>query len=580
MAMSTKNPSKNGTENRLEWTCNLSIDDSPFLDRRRHRKTGIICTIGPKTATPEMIGLLRKAGMSTVRLNFSHGSHEYHGGVIETLRMSERNFPDWSRPISIALDTKGPEIRCGLFSISDEGNGNGNNTNDEQKQQQQQPRNWIKVLKDSKITITTDSSFKVSKDPSMIYCDYVSITESCPVGSLIYIDDGNLQLRVDEIVDTKTIKTTSLNTHKLPGGKGINLPFAEVKIPALTDKDKEDLRFGVRMGVDMVFASFIQKASDVQLIREVIDEELDKLKAAVVIGASEDDHRPHTLITQGIKIVSKIENYRGVQNIKEIIAASDGIMVARGDLGIEIPAEKVFVAQKMIIALCNVAGKPVICATQMLESMTQNPRPTRAEASDVANAVLDGADCVMLSAETASGDYPIQAVEMMSKICLEAEGNIAYGAGFEELKSVIGCSSSVTEAIACSAVNASQPPDYVRAIIILSTTGDSARQVAKYRPHVPIITVTRDSQTSRQIHLHRSCYPFYYGSDEPASPSLSDAGAGGSIEWQMDVDRRFQWAMDKGKDIGMLESGDVVILIQGMKGGHGFTNNMRMITVP
>lgn len=548
-----KNPSKNGTENRLEWTCNLSIDNEPSLNKRNHRKTGIICTIGPKTSSTEMIGLLRKAGMSIVRLNFSHGNHAYHKGVIEALRQNEAEFPNWSRPVSIALDTKGPEIRCGSFCIGEEG------------------QNWIRVPRDGTIMLTTDVTHKCSSDATIIYCDYQYLIESCPPGSLIYIDDGNLQLKVIECINATTLRTVSLNSHKLPSGKGVNLPFTEIKIPPLTEKDKEDLRFGVAMGVDMVFASFIQKASDVKMIRKVLDDELERLCR---VGGF--DGGPHSLITQNIKIISKIENYRGVQNIKEIIEVSDGIMVARGDLGIEIPAEKVFIAQKMIISLCNIAGKPVICATQMLESMTQNPRPTRAEASDVANAVLDGADCVMLSAETASGEYPIKAVEMMSKICLEAEGVIAYGASFEELKCLIGCSSTVTEAIACSAVNASQPPNYVRAIIILSTTGDSARQVAKYRPHVPIITVTRDSQTSRQIHLHRGCFPFYYGSDGPASPSLNEAG---SLEWQMDVDRRFSWAMEKGKEIGMLEVGDVVILIQGMKGGHGYTNNMRIVTV-
>lgn len=221
-----------------------------------------------------------------------------------------------------------------------------------------------------------------------------------------------------------------------------------------------------------------------------------------------------------------------------------------------------------MISRCNLVGKPVICATQMLESMTQNPRPTRAEASDVANAVLDGADCVMLSAESASGQYPIEAVQTMSDICLEAESTIAYVPLFEELRTWMGCNKTVTDTVACSAVNASLE-HYIQAIIVLTSTGNTARKVAQFRPQVPIITVTRVTRTARQVHLHRGCYPFVYPGPEPDAKH----------NWQDDVDARFQWAIDQAKACGLVNRGDHVVLIQGIRGGHGNTNGMRIIPV-
>jgi len=267
-----------------------------------------------------------------------------------------------------------------------------------------------------------------------------------------------------------------------------------------------------------------------------------------------------------IKIISKIENQQGVNNFDEILKESDGIMVARGDLGIEIPASHVFVAQKMIIAKCNIAGKPVVCATQMLESMTYNPRPTRAEVSDVANAVLDGADCVMLSGETAKGSYPIEAVQMMHETCIIAESVICYPPLFMELRALRPDRIETVETVASSAVSAALE-QHAGCILVLSTSGNTARLVSKYRPRCPIVTVTRIEQTARQIHLYRGCYPFIY--DQPKNE-----------DWEVDVENRIKWGISRAAELDILRSGDPVIAIQGWKGGLGNTNTLRILVTP
>lgn len=425
------------------------------------------------------------------------------------------------RPVAIALDTKGPEIRSGEL----EGGS-------------------CIIPKDHIFELTTDESWRERGGLEKVFVDYAQIGESLTPGKLVYIDDGNLQLEVIESLGSKGVRVRALNGHKLLNRKGVNLPYTKVLIPAVTEKDREDLRFAVEHDLDMVFASFIRKPEDVREIRAALGEAASR-----------------------IIVIAKIENHEGVRNVDAILAEADGIMVARGDLGIEIPPQKVFIAQKMMIARANLSGKPVICATQMLESMTQNPRPTRAEASDVANAVFDGADCVMLSAETASGNYPVETVRTMASICTEAESTIAYLPLFEELRGLIGCAGSVTETVACSAVNAALET-YIQAIIVLTTTGSTARQLAKFRPQVPIITVTRDARTSRQIHLHRGCYPLVYSSHRDPD-----------ADWQGNVDERFTWAIREAKKMGMLKTGDHVVIIQGARAGHGHTNTMRILPV-
>jgi len=264
-------------------------------------------------------------------------------------------------------------------------------------------------------------------------------------GRIIYVDDGVLSFEVLSVVDAQNLKCRAVNAGKISSRKGVNLPKTDVDLPALSEKDKADLRFGVKNRVDMIFASFIRQASDIKHIRQVLGED-----------------------GKDIQIIAKIENQQGVNNFDEILQETDGVMVARGDLGIEIPPAQVFIAQKMMITKCNIAGKPVICATQMLESMTYNPRPTRAEVSDVGNAVLDGADCVMLSGETAKGNYPEQAVTMMHETCLQAEMAIPYVSAFDELRRLAPVPVPTTETCAMAAVSASLEQN-AGAIVVLTT---------------------------------------------------------------------------------------------------------------
>lgn len=371
------------------------------------------------------------------------------------------------------------------------------------------------------------------------YVDYKNITKVIEPGRIIYVDDGVLAFEVLNIPDEKTIRVRAKNNGKISSKKGVNLPNTDVDLPALSEKDKADLRFGVKNNVDMVFASFIRRGEDIRSIREVLGED-----------------------GKNIQIIAKIENRQGLNNFAEILKETDGVMVARGDLGIEIPAAEVFAAQKKMIAMCNIAGKPVICATQMLESMIYNPRPTRAEISDVGNAVTDGADCVMLSGETAKGSYPQEAVREMSEACLKAENTIAYIAHFEELCDLVKRPVSIVESCAMAAVRASLDMN-AGAILVLSTSGESARLLSKYRPVCPIFMVTRNPTASRYAHLYRGVYPFLFPEQKPDFSQ---------VNWQEDVDRRIKWGIVEAMKLGVLEKGETVVVVQGWKGGMGNTN--------
>ncbi|PSK50319.1 Pyruvate kinase isoform A [Elsinoe australis] len=507
----------NAGRTRIEWLSQLKTEYKP---KKQFRRTSIICTIGPKTNSVEKINMLRRAGLNVVRMNFSHGSYEYHQSVIDNARQAEKEQA--GRPVAIALDTKGPEIRTG------------NTPGDED----------IPISAGSELNITTDDKYATASDNKNMYVDYKNITKVIEAGRTIFVDDGVLAFEVLEVVDDKTIRARAINNGKISSKKGVNLPKTDVDLPALSEKDKADLRFGVKNGVDMVFASFIRRGSDITAIREVLGEE-----------------------GKDIQIIAKIENQQGVNNFDEILKETDGVMVARGDLGIEIPPAQVFIAQKMMITKCNIAGKPAICATQMLESMTYNPRPTRAEVSDVGNAVLDGSDCVMLSGETAKGNYPKEAVTLMHETCLLAEVAIPYVNAFDELRSLAPRPVPTTETCAMAAVSASLEQN-AGAILVLTTSGTTARLISKYRPVCPILMVTRNARASRYSHLYRGVYPFMF--PEP-KPDFNKA------PWQEDVDKRLKWGITEAVKLGVLNKGDPVVCVQGWRGGMGHTNTLRIV---
>lgn len=354
--------------------------------------------------------------------------------------------------------------------------------------------------------------YKDKGNAERIYVDYEGFSKILKVGNKILVDDGLLSLTVTKLgiiiklsiyrinknlcdisndlhAGSDEVMARVENGGKLGNLKGVNLPGVSVDRPAVTEKDKVDFKFAIDQGLDMIFASFTCNGAAVEQIRNAIGE-----------------------AGKNIRVICKIENRQGIANAEEIINAADGILIDRGDLGSEIPLEKVFLGQKSVIARCNKAGKPVICATQMLESMITKPRPTRAEICDVANAILDGADCVMLSGETAKGDYPLECVKTMDDICKEAEAAIWHNQIFLDLRSKVTPPIDATHATAIAAVEASAKC-LASAIVVITTSGRSAQLVSKYRPHCPIITVTRYPQIVRQCHLHRGLLPLHYTSE-------------------------------------------------------------------
>jgi len=506
----------------IEYVSNLNM----YSTANKMRLSGIVCTIGPVSRSPEVLLELIENGMNVARMNFSHGSHEYHGETINNVRIANKMYKDKhgvDPSVAIALDTKGPEIRTGLLE-GDDG------------------RKEITLKKGASIKITTDEQYKEKCTADVLWVDYKNISKVITPGKRLFIDDGLISVVCKEIAEDHFVGVVE-NDGNLGSRKGCNLPGTDTDLPAVSEKDKSDLLFGVEQGVDMIFASFIRNADGVKQIKEILGEKGRK-----------------------ILIISKIENQQGIKNLTEIIKEGEGCMVARGDMGIEIPTEKVFIAQKQMIAECNRFGKPVICATQMLESMVKKPRPTRAEASDVANAVLDGADCVMLSGETAKGDYPVICVKTMAKISKEAEACIWNERMFEDMMRTDpgACDNTTTTAI--SGVMASYKSK-ASAIIVLTTSGATSHLVSKYKPHCPILTVTRFDQVARQLQLYRGCIPLLY---EKARPE----GA-----WMDDVDARVQYAIDFGKRSNFISSGDNVVVITGWRQGSGSSNTVRILPV-
>ncbi|CAH0729223.1 unnamed protein product, partial [Brenthis ino] len=503
----------------LQHMCSLDIDSKASYVRL----SGIICTIGPVSREVSMLEKMMETGMNVARMNFSHGSHEYHAETIRNCREAEKNYSarlGVPFSLAIALDTKGPEIRTGLL----QGGGSAE----------------VELKKGATIRLSTDPAYQESGNAEVVFVDYKNITNVVKPGNRIFIDDGLISV-ICQSVTADALVCNIENGGMLGSRKGVNLPGLPVDLPAVSEKDKSDLLFGLEQNVDMIFASFIRNGAALQEIRAILGEK-----------------------GKNIKIISKIENHQGMVNLDEIIAASDGIMVARGDLGIEIPPEKVFLAQKTMIARCNKVGKPVICATQMLESMVKKPRPTRAETSDVANAILDGADCVMLSGETAKGDYPLECVLTMANICKEAEAAIWHKQLFIDLSAQVK-TLEPAQSVAIAAVEASSKC-MASAIVVITTSGRSAHLLSQFRPRCPIIAVTRMPQTARQAHLYRGLLPIVY-SESPAS------------DWLKDVDNRVQYGLKFGRGRGFLKTGDNVVVVTGWRQGSGFTNTIRIIQI-
>ena len=404
--------------------------------------------------------------MNVARFNFSHGEYSWFEEVIGMIRRvaDQHGRSD----VAIALDTKGPEIRTGQHAL-------GSPAGD--------PGYLVEIKAGDSCLFSCDEALAAAgSKENGFFMDYSDIGDTLSEGSSMMLDDGLLEFQVTETGDG-WVQATASNSGDLGERKGINLPGAQLTLPAVSEKDKLDLEFGARMGVDLIFASFVRKGAHVEEIRAALGER----------GAA-------------TKIVSKIENLEGVQLFDEILAASDGVMVARGDLGIEIPAPKVFVAQKLLIQKCNLVGKPVICATQMLESMVNNPRPTRAEVSDVANAVVDGADAVMLSGETAKGKWPREAVRAMAEIVREAEATVneEYIGNRQQMIMPKHCTS--LEAV-CAAAAKSCHDQGASMLMLVTETGEGPRLAAKYRPSVPIIACCSNAETARSCALLRGVIP-------------------------------------------------------------------------
>ncbi|WP_130890518.1 pyruvate kinase PykF [Fusobacterium varium] len=420
------------------------------------KKTKIICTIGPSSETKETLKELLKSGMNMMRLNFSHGNYEEHKEKIDNFRAAQI---ETGIRAALMLDIKGPKIRTTKLK-------DGKNVN---------------IVSGQEFIITTDKS--VIGDEKMVAVTYEDIIQDVKIGEKLLIDDGLLQFSIKEIIGNKII-CIALNNGELGENKGVNLPKAKVSLPAISEKDKNDLIFGCQQGVDYVAASFIRKADDVKDVRKVLNENGGK----------------------DILIISKIETQEGIDNFDEILKVSDGIMVARGDLGVEIPIEDVPIAQKMMIEKCNAVGKVVITATQMLDSMIKNPRPTRAEVNDVANAILDGTDCIMLSGESANGKYPVEAVRVMTRISEKIDPLVSKKNYFTE-------DMTITTAVTKGTAEISESLD-TKVIVVATQSGRAARDMRRYFPKAEIVAITNNEKTANQLLIVRGITPFIDGQPE------------------------------------------------------------------
>ena len=464
----------------------------------------MVCTVGPATETQELMEALIKEGMNVARLNFSHGDHEEHKKRIDNIKAARQAT---KKPVAIMLDTKGPEIRTGKLI---EGK--------------------VELQEGNKIILTTQ---EVEGTAEKISVSYDGLAKDLTPGNTVLIDDGLIALTVEKI-EGDDIYCIINNDGTLGSKKGVNIPNVSINLPGLTPKDESDLIFGAEQEIDFVAASFVRKPKDIMDIRKILDEH----------GGQE------------IQIIAKIENREGVDKIDRILAVADGIMVARGDLGVEIPAEEVPLVQKSIIYKCNLVGKPVITATQMLDSMIRNPRPTRAEVGDVANAVFDGTDAVMLSGETAAGAYPLEAARTMSDICEKIENSEEYKNRQKPEHGELTITNSVGEAVVqiAKSMNAA-------AIIAASSSGYTPRMLSKYRPECPILSVSNTMTTVRRLALSWGVYSLCNKEIESIDSIIADS-------------------VDAAKELGMISNGDLVVVAAGIPiGVQGNTNMIQVHTV-
>lgn len=466
------------------------------------KKTKIVCTLGPSSNTPEIIEKMIKAGMNVARFNFSHGSHEEHKQRIDMVRAASQKL---GIPVALLLDTKGPEIRLGKFK-------NGS----------------IMMEAGKDFTLTARD---IEGDETIASMNYKELPQDVKAGDHILLSDGLVNLEVVS-VDGEDIHTKILNSGKMSDRKRVAVPGIAINLPAVSETDAADIEFGCRMNMDWIAASFIQRGKDVLTIRKILEK-----------------HDSH------MKIISKIECQAAVNNIDDIIKMSDGIMVARGDLGVEVPAEEVPMLQKVLIHKCQAAGKPVITATQMLESMCNNPRPTRAETSDVANAILDGTDAIMLSGETAGGLYPVEAVETMARVATFTESNFAP----KSYEDVDAESTTTTESIGKAVVKIAK--DLHAAAIIASTErGGTAQMISKFRPACPIVAVSPHEAIVRRLQLN-------WGVQAVTGKEANDTDAV--------VDNAIFAALDN----DLIKAGDLVVLTAGVPVAKAGSTNMIRVQV-
>ena len=465
-----------------------------------NKKTKIVCTIGPASESVDTLKELIKSGLNVCRLNFSHGNYEEHGKRIDNIKAARNEM---KLPIAILLDTKGPEIRTGKFSSPE-----------------------VNLVEGQNFIITMED---VLGDETKCTVSYKELVNDVKPGNQILIDDGLVGLAVKEIKGQEILCIVQ-NAGTIKDNKGVNVPNVKINLPAITPKDKKDIEFGIEQGIDFIAASFVRKASDVLAIREILEENN----------------------ATNIQIISKIENQEGVDNIDEILEVSDGSMVARGDLGVEIPTEDIPIVQKELIKKCNILGKPVITATQMLDSMIRNPRPTRAEVTDVANAIFDGTDAIMLSGETAAGKYPLESVKTMASIAIRAEQTLDY----EELLKTkvklrqLNITNAISHATCTTAIDLK-----ASAIITATASGYTARMVSSYRPSAPIIAATNSEMVMRQMGLVWGVYPL-----------LAEKG--------LSTDDVFEKSVQSALDMDYISSGDLVVITAGVPVGIAGTTNL------